>query len=92
MSNLVDIQLQIEKLQKQAAQIKAKEFHKTVAEIRKKMTAFGITLKDLQSPTKAKIKTPVPVSQLCRRVKKSQVRLWRQNIGVRKAKAGVVVA
>ena len=59
MSNLVDIQLQIEKLQKQAAQIKAKEFHKTVAEIREKMTAFGITLKDLQSPTKAKIKTPV---------------------------------
>ena len=57
MSNLVDIQLQIEKLQKQAAQIKAKEFHKTVAEIREKMTAFGITLKDLQSPTKAKIKT-----------------------------------
>lgn len=48
MSNLVDIQLQIEKLQKQASQIKAKEFHKTVLEIRQKMQAFGITVKDLQ--------------------------------------------
>ena len=57
MSNLIDIQLQIEKLQKQAAQIKAKEFHKTVAEIRKKMEAFGITVKDIQSPGKSKIKT-----------------------------------
>ena len=59
MSNLIDIQLQIEKLQKQATQIKAKEFHKTVAEIRGKMAAFGITLKDLQSPPKVKIKTTV---------------------------------
>ena len=48
MSNLVDIQSQIEKLQKQASQIRAKEFHKTVAEIREKMHAFGITVKDLQ--------------------------------------------
>ena len=60
MSNLIDIQLQIEKLQKQASQIKAKEFHKTVAEIREKMTAFGITVKDLQSPSGAKVKTTVP--------------------------------
>ena len=48
MTNLVDIQLQIEKLQKQASQIKAKEFHKTVLEIREKMHAFGISVKDLQ--------------------------------------------
>ena len=48
MNNLVDIQSQIEKLQKQASQIKAKEFDKTVAEIRQKMAAFGITVKDLQ--------------------------------------------
>jgi len=48
MSNLVDLQLQIEKLQKQAAEIKAKEFDKTVKEILAKMQAFGITLKDLQ--------------------------------------------
>ena len=56
MSNLIDIQLQIEKLQQQATQIKAKEFHKTVIEIRAKMSAFGITSKDLQSPSGGKIK------------------------------------
>lgn len=48
MSNLMDIQSQIEKLQKQASEIKAREFHKTVQDIRAKMQAFGITLKDLQ--------------------------------------------
>ncbi|MES2941324.1 MAG: H-NS histone family protein, partial [Pseudomonadota bacterium] len=59
MSSLVDIQSQIEKLQKQASQIKAKEFDKTVLEIRQKMAAFGITAKDLQAPKNAK--TPAPV-------------------------------
>ncbi len=49
MSNLMDIQGQIEKLQKQAAEIKAKEFDKTVQEIVAKMQAFGITSKDLES-------------------------------------------
>jgi DNA-binding protein H-NS len=48
MNNLVNIQSQIEKLQKQASEIKAREFHKTVQEIREKMQAFGITAKDLQ--------------------------------------------
>lgn len=48
MSNLLDIQKQIEELQKKASDIKAKEFHKTVQEIRTKMHAFGITVKDLQ--------------------------------------------
>lgn len=48
MNNLIDIQVQIEKLQKQASEIKAKEFDKTVEEIRVKMQAFGITFKDLQ--------------------------------------------
>ena len=47
MSNLIDIQSQIEKLQKQAESLKAKEFNNTVAEIRAKMKAFGITIKDL---------------------------------------------
>lgn len=47
MSNLVDIQSQIEKLQKQAESLKAKEFNNTVVEIRAKMKAFGITIKDL---------------------------------------------
>ena len=49
MNNLIDIQSQIEKLQKQAADIKAREFDKTVQDIRAKMQAFGITAKDLQT-------------------------------------------
>ena len=48
MSNLIDIQSQIEKLQKQADEIKSREFDKTVQEILAKMNAFGITLKNLQ--------------------------------------------
>ena len=61
MSNLMDIQSQIEKLQKQANEIKSKEFQKTVQDICAKMQAFGITLKDLKpakrSGGKAKAKT-----------------------------------
>ena len=49
MSNLIDIQSQIQKLQKQAADIKSREFDKTVEDIRAKMEAFGITTKDLQT-------------------------------------------
>lgn len=49
MSDLIEIQNQIQKLQKQAGEIKAREFNKTVQEILAKMQAFGITVKDLQS-------------------------------------------
>jgi DNA-binding protein H-NS len=49
MSNLIDIQIQIEKLQKQANEIKSKDFHATVQDILSKMAAFGITVKDLQA-------------------------------------------
>lgn len=49
MSTLIDIQSQIQKLQKQADDIKSREFDKTVEEIRAKMEAFGITAKDLQT-------------------------------------------
>ncbi len=52
MSNLVDIQSQIDKLQKQANEIRVREFDKTVQEILAKMNAFGITLRDLQ-PSKS---------------------------------------
>ena len=55
MSNLIDIQSQIEKLQKQANEIKSKDFTATVQDILAKMAAFGITVKDLQSG-KGKIK------------------------------------
>jgi DNA-binding protein H-NS len=55
MNNLLDLQSQIEKLQKQANEIKAKEFNATVQDIRARMHAFGITIKDLQTakPSKA---------------------------------------
>ena len=49
MSNLIDIQSQIEKLQKQASDIRSREFAKTVQDIVAKMQAFGITLKDIQA-------------------------------------------
>ena len=49
MSNLIDIQTQIEKLQRQANEIKSKDFQATVQDILAKMAAFGITVKDLQS-------------------------------------------
>lgn len=48
MNNLIEIQNQIEKLTKQASEIKAREFDKTVQEIIAKMNAFGISLKNLQ--------------------------------------------
>lgn len=55
MGNLIEIQSQIEKLQKQAAEIKSREFDKTVKQILTMMGAFGITLKDLQqSPGKSR--------------------------------------
>jgi DNA-binding protein H-NS len=56
MSKLIDLQSQIAHLQKQAEEIRAKEFEATVVEIRQKMSAFGITIKDLQS-LKTKSKT-----------------------------------
>lgn len=54
MSTLIDLQSQIEKLQKQAADLKSKEFASTVADIRAKMQAFGITIKDLGGKAGAK--------------------------------------
>jgi DNA-binding protein H-NS len=49
MNDLIEIQSQIEKLQKQANEIRAQEFDKTVQEILAKMVAYGITLKDLDA-------------------------------------------
>jgi len=57
MSNLIDIQSQIEKLQKQAETLKAKEFKNTIADIRAKMKAYGITIHDLELKTGKKTKT-----------------------------------
>jgi DNA-binding protein H-NS len=58
MTNLIEIQSQIEKLQKQANEIKSKDFNATVKEILTKMQAFGITVKDLQAPKAAKSGKP----------------------------------
>lgn len=70
MGNLLDIQMQIEKLQKQASEIKDREFDKTVQEIRDKMKAFGITIKDLQAKApggrKKTVKAPVGKSKTTR--------------------------
>lgn len=49
MSNLIDIQTQIQKLQKQASEIKAREFDTTLRDILAKMEAFGISIKDIQA-------------------------------------------
>jgi DNA-binding protein H-NS len=80
MNNLVDIQSQIEKLQKQAAEIKEREFAKTVQDIRAKMQAFGIAIKDLQSAAPGGRKGKAAASA---KVKVTEVK---------KKKTGVVVA
>jgi DNA-binding protein H-NS len=49
MNSLIDIQIQIEKLQRQAQEIRSKEFTSTVQDILAKMQAFGITAKDLKT-------------------------------------------
>ena len=80
MSNLIDIQSQIEKLQKQAAEIRVKEFQKTVQEILVKMQAFGITFKDLQpgkvrgAKAKAKSKTAATAKSAGSKGKKKGVK------------------
>lgn len=80
MNNLIDIQIQIEKLQKQASEIKDREFDTTVLDIRAKMQAFGITVKDLQAPAgrkgRGKAKRPAQA----------------KTVGVKQKKAGSVVA
>ena len=59
MTKLIDLHSQIEKLQKQAAEIRSKEFNTTVTEIQQLMQAYGLTIKDLQAP-KAKTKAGRP--------------------------------
>lgn len=63
MNNLIDIQNQIAALQKQADEIKAQEFDKTVADILEKMAAFGITLKDLEAVKGRARKTTAPATK-----------------------------
>ncbi len=67
MSNLMEIQNQIGKLQKQADELKARDFNNTVQEIIAKMQAFGITAKDLtpskRRGAKTKAKAPSPAAR-----------------------------
>ncbi len=86
MGNLMDIQNQIEKLQKQASEIKAKEFHSTVQDIRAKMQAFGITVKDLQSGKGRGSKSKVA------KAGKAGVVAKRAGAGVKKKSAAAVAA
>jgi DNA-binding protein H-NS len=69
MGNLIEIQSQIEKLQKQAADIRAREFDKTVKEIQAMMAAFGITLNDLQKGPDKVRSTPAQGRTAARRKK-----------------------
>lgn len=75
MSNLIDIQSQIDKLQKQASEIRAREFDGTVQEIVAKMQAFGITTRDLdlgkRRGAKGKAKAMVPGKRAGAAVKKA---------------------
>ena len=84
MTNLIEIQSQIEKLQKQADEIKAREFDKTVQDILAKMGAFGISLKDLQ---------PGKFRKLAKRPGKPGATAAKRATGKAKGKsAGVAVA
>lgn len=56
MGNLIDIQSQIEKLQRQANDIKAKDFDKTVQDIVGTMRAYGISIKDIQAASTGRAK------------------------------------
>lgn len=62
MTKLIELQSQIDKLQKEAAAIKSKEFDSTVRDILAKMNAFGITLKDLK-PGKVKPGKAIPAKK-----------------------------
>jgi DNA-binding protein H-NS len=71
MSKLIELQSQIEKLQKQASEIRSKEFASTVIEIQKLMTAYGITVKDLlNSKEKNKGKRGRPAKDIIGKVVK----------------------
>ena len=69
MNNLMDIQSQIGKLQKQADEIKARDFDNTIQEILVKMQAFGITPKDLlPGKRRGGVKAKTKVVALAKRV------------------------
>ena len=84
MSNLIDIQTQIQKLQKQADEIRSREFDATVRDILSKMEAFGITVKDLQASSSSKVRGR-PAGKV-----KTVVKV--KAVGPKNKKSGVAVA
>ena len=58
MTKLQNIQNEIAKLQKQAEDIRAKELNATIADIKAKMLAYGITIKDLKAAATRKTGKP----------------------------------
>lgn len=96
MSNLVEIQLQICKLQKQAQLIKTRKFAKSVQDIREKMHAFGITVEDLQSPNPSKpgavTSHPMPGKKSVNRSISARERRHLPSTDVRRTKPGWAVA
>ena len=85
MSNLIDIQTQIQKLQKQATEIKNREFDATVRDILSKMDAFGITVKDLQAASSSTKGRGRPAG-------KNKSALKVKAVGPKSKKSGVAVA
>ena len=57
MTNLSELQAQIITLQKQAAELKARDFKSTIKDIQSTMNLFGITIKDLQAPVRKQRKS-----------------------------------
>lgn len=62
MADLIELQTQISTLQKQAAELKARDFQSTVKEIQSTMSLFGITIKDIQAPVRKQRKSKGLVS------------------------------
>ena len=58
MKTLVELQSEIHTLQQQAAELRSKEFTKTLADIVAQMKAFGITLKDVRGAIKSETAAP----------------------------------
>lgn len=62
MNELIELQEKIKALQKQAADVRARDFNAMVNEIQAKMLAFGITAKDLAITQRKSKKVKVPAS------------------------------
>ena len=69
MTNLIELQNQIDKLQQKVREIKRRDFDKVVAEIISNMQAYGISVADLVKAKKASFKN-TPTSSRAKNVPK----------------------